>query len=91
MRAFTDPSVRKIVIVAGSQIGKTECELNCLAYLMDQDPGTVLFVHPTIEDAKKFSRLRVEPMVRDCRRLKRKVHNAERGGKQSKTVLGEPA
>ena len=89
MRAFTDPSVRKIVIVAGSQIGKTECELNCLAYLMDQDPGTVLFVHPTIEDAKKFSRLRVEPMIRDCKRLKRKVHNAERGGKQSKTVLGE--
>ena len=87
MRAFTDPSVRKIVIVAGSQIGKTECELNCLAYIMDQDPGTVLFVHPTIEDAKKFSRLRVEPMIRDCRRLKRKVHNAERGGKQSKTVL----
>ena len=87
MRAFTDPSVRKIVIVAGSQIGKTECELNCLAYIMDQDPGTVLFVHPTIEDAKKFSRLRVEPMIRDCRRLKRKVRNAERGGKQSKTVL----
>lgn len=87
MRAFTDPSVRKIVIVAGSQIGKTECELNCLAYIMDQDPGTVLFVHPTIEDAKKFSRLRVEPMIRDCKRLKRKVHNTERGGKQSKTVL----
>lgn len=87
MRAFTDPRVRKIAIVAGSQIGKTECELNCLAYIMDQDPGTVLFVHPTIEDAKKFSRLRVEPMIRDCKRLKRKVHNTERGGKQSKTVL----
>ena len=87
MRAFTDPRVRKIAIVAGSQIGKTECELNCLGYIMDQDPGTVLFVHPTIEDAKKFSRLRVEPMIRDCKRLKRKVHNTERGGKQSKTVL----
>ena len=87
MDAFTDPSVRRIVIVAGSQIGKTECELNCLAYIMDQDPGTVLFVQPTLEDAKKFSKLRVEPMVRDCPRLRRKVHNVERGQKGSKTVL----
>lgn len=87
MRAFTDPRVRKVVIVAGSQIGKTECELNCLAYLMDQDPGTVLFVHPTLEDAKKFSRLRVEPMIRDCPRLSRKVRDVERGGGQAKTVL----
>ena len=87
MDAFTDPAVRRIVIVAGSQIGKTECELNCLAYIMDQDPGTVLFVQPTLEDAKKFSKLRVEPMVRDCPRLRRKVHNVERGQKGSKTVL----
>ena len=36
MDAFTDPAVRKVVIVASSQVGKTECELNCLAYLMDQ-------------------------------------------------------
>lgn len=87
MDSFTDPRVRKVVIVAGSQIGKTECELNCLAYLIDQDPGTVLFIQPTLEDAKKFSRLRVEPMIRDCPRLRRKVHNLERGGKQAKTVL----
>ena len=87
MDSFTDPRVRRIVIVAGSQIGKTECELNCLAYLMDQDPGTVLFVQPTLEDAKKFSKLRVEPMIRDCPRLRRKVHDVERGQKGAKTVL----
>lgn len=87
MEAFTDPRVRKIVIVAGSQIGKTECELNCLAYIMDQDPGTVLFVQPTLEDAKKFSRLRVDPMIRDCPRLRRKVSDVDRGGKGTQTVL----
>lgn len=87
MRALSDARVRKVVIVAGSQIGKTECEMNFLGYLMDQDPGTVLFVHPTIEDAKKFSKLRVEPMIRDCLRLRRKVRSVERGAKSSKTVL----
>ena len=87
MAAFTDPKVRKVVMVAGSQIGKTEMELNCLAYLMDQDPGTVIFVHPTIEDAKKFSRLRISPMIRDCPRLRRKVHGVRDTKDVSKTVL----
>lgn len=87
MDAFSDPKVRKIVIVAGSQIGKTEMELNCLAYVMDQDPGTVIFVHPTIEDAKKFSRLRISPMLRDCPRLKAKVHGVRDTKDVSKTVL----
>lgn len=89
MAAFTDPKVRRIVIVASSQVGKTECELNCLAYLMDQDPGTVIFVHPTIEDARKFSRLRIAPMIRDCPRLRRKIEDEPSGNARSKTILNK--
>lgn len=89
MEAFTDPRVKRIVMVAGSQIGKTECELNCLAYLMDQDPGTVIFVHPTLEDARKFSRLRIAPMIRDCPRLKSKIEDEPSGGSKSKTILNK--
>lgn len=87
MDAFTDDRVRRIVMVAASQVGKTEFELNCLGYVIDQDPGTAIFVQPTLEDSKKFSRLRIDPMTRDSPRLKRKVHNVERGQKGSKTVL----
>lgn len=89
MRAFTDPKVRKVVIVAGSQIGKTEAELNCLGYIIDQDPGTVIFVHPTLDDARKFSRLRVAPMIRDTPRLKRKVEERASGKDTSKTILNK--
>ncbi|MBR1631190.1 MAG: phage terminase large subunit family protein [Paludibacteraceae bacterium] len=73
MAAFTDPKVRKEVMVAASQVGKSEFELNVIAYIIDQDPGSILYVHPTLEDARKFSRLRVSPMIRDCSRLKSKV------------------
>jgi len=73
MRAFTDPKVRKIVMVAASQVGKSELELNIIGYIIDQDPGSILFVQPTIDDAKKFSRMRVAPMIRDSKRLKSKV------------------
>ena len=77
MQAFTNPKIRKIVMVAASQVGKSELEINILAYIMDQDPGTVVYVHPTLDDAKKFSRLRIAPMIRDCSKLKKKVHDVK--------------
>ena len=77
MQAFTDPKVHKIVMVAASQVGKSELELNIIGYIIDQDPGSILYVHPTIDDARKFSRLRVAPMIRDSKPLKAKVHDVK--------------
>ena len=73
MDAFTDPKLNLIVMVASSQVGKSEFELNAIGYIMDQDPSSILYIHPTIDDAKKFSKLRVAPMIRDCKALKGKV------------------
>lgn len=75
MDAMTDPKVRNIVIVAASQVGKSEAEMNFIGYIIDQDPGSTMYIHPTIEDAKKFSKLRISPMIRDCRTIKKKVHD----------------
>ena len=49
MKAFTDPKIHKIVMVSASQIGKSELELNIIGYIIAQDPGSILYVHPTIE------------------------------------------
>ena len=68
----------RIVMVAASQVGKSELELNIIGYIIDQDPGSILYVHPTIDDARKFSRLRVAPMIRDSKPLKAKVHEEHR-------------
>lgn len=73
MDAFTDAKVKRIIMVAASQVGKSELEANIIAYIIDQDPGSILYVHPTLDDAKKFSRIRIAPMIRDCKRLKSKV------------------
>lgn len=73
MNAFTDPRVRRIVMVAASQVGKSELELNIIGYIIDEDPGSILFVHPTTIDAKEFSKLRIAPEIRDCPTLRRKV------------------
>lgn len=75
MDSFTDPKVHDIVMVSSSQIGKSEMEMNCLGYIIDQDPGSILYVHPTVDDARKFSRLRISPMIRDTPPLKKKVRD----------------
>lgn len=77
MEAFSDPKVREIAIVAGSQTGKSEVELNTIGYIIDQDPGSTLYVQPNLDDAKKFSRLRIAPMFRDSPRLKAKVSDVK--------------
>lgn len=65
MRAFTDDRVRDIVMVASSQVGKSELQLNILGYIATQDPGSILYIFPNLPEAKKFSRQRVSPMIRD--------------------------
>lgn len=73
MDAFTDPKVSHIVIWAASQVGKSEVMNNMIGYIIDQDPGSILFIQPTTIDAKDYSKLRIAPMIRDCPTLKKKV------------------
>ena len=77
MEAFTDPKIHEIAMVAASQVGKSELELNIIGYIIDQDPGSILFVQPTLDDARKFSRLRIAPMIRDSKVLREKVSDVK--------------
>lgn len=86
MDAFTDSRINRITIVASSQVGKTELELNMLGYVMDIDPGSVMFVMPTVDLGEDFSKRRVAAMIRDCKRLKSKVSDAK-GKDSNNTVL----
>lgn len=47
MDAFTDPKISRIVVVASSQVGKSEMLLNMIGYAIDNDPGGIMFVQPT--------------------------------------------
>lgn len=86
MKAFTDPRVKNIVMVASSQVGKSEFELNAIGYIIDQAPGSVMYVQPNLDAAKKFSRLRISPMIRDSKTLRDKVHNI-RSRSSGNTIL----
>ena len=73
LTSFTDPLVEHIVVVAASQVGKSEVINNMIGYCIDQDPGPILFVQPTIDDAKKYSEMRIAPMIRETKCLRNKI------------------
>lgn len=65
MDAFTDPKVNHIVMVAASQVGKSEFMNNAIGYIIDQDPGSILFIQPTTIDAKEYSKLCITTILQD--------------------------
>lgn len=86
MDSFTDDAVERIYVVASSQVGKTECENNIIGYIIDQDPGTIVFAHPKTELARNFAKRRIDPMLRDCAVLRGKVTERKKADGGSNTV-----
>lgn len=73
MDEFTNPLVHTIVLMVARQTLKTEVINNDLGFLIDQDPGPTLIVQFRDTDCKKFSKIRLAPMLRDTPCLKGKV------------------
>ena len=52
MRLFGHPLVRHLTMMCGSQLGKTEFLLNCLLWLIDNDPAPTITMLANIDAAK---------------------------------------
>lgn len=86
MDAFTDPKLHRLAVVASSQVGKTEMEMNMIGYMIDIDPGPAMFVLPTLDNGKDTSKRRIAPMIRDTKPLRKKVA-ASRSRDNDNTLL----
>jgi phage terminase large subunit GpA-like protein len=65
--------VEKVVFMKGSQIGGTEAGNNWIGYVIDQAPGPMLVVQPTVEMGKRWSKGRLAPLIEDTICLRGKV------------------
>lgn len=70
-----DPAQR-VVVMAGAQIGKTECGNNWIGYVIHHAPGPMLMVQPTVELAKRVSKQRLAPMIEATPVLRERVAEA---------------
>lgn len=73
MEALTDPDVDEVTFMAGSQVGKSEVQLNWLGYIADHDPGPTLYINGNRPLSQEFCRDRVKPMIDACGRLKARL------------------
>lgn len=84
MEAFTDRKVERIYVMSSSQVGKSELLNNCIGYAVDVDPGPMLFIHPTVEMARYYSKGRLDSMFEGTPVLKVKMKSTKSrsGGKE---------
>ena len=66
-------NVRETAFLKPAQVGGTEAELNVLGYCIHIMTGSIMLTYPTINAAKDFSKLRVQPMIDSTVILKDKV------------------
>lgn len=71
--AFNDPAVHEIVFMKSTQVGASEILNNIAGYIIDADPQPFMFVLPTVDVAKNYSKKRIAKMINTCAALKTKV------------------
>lgn len=81
--------VNEVVMVFGSQLGKSESLNNWVGYTMDVAPGPTLFVQPTIELAKRYSKMRIAPMIEATPSLRSKVRTPRERDSGNTVLLKE--
>jgi len=79
----------EIVLQFGTQLGKSESGLNWLGYCIDHDPGPMLLILPTVDIAKRFSKQRLSPMVRESPVLRAKIREARSRDSGNTTLVKE--
>jgi phage terminase large subunit GpA-like protein len=74
MDAISDPAILKVVVAKAAQVAYTDGIVNnTCGFYIDQDPGPILVVMPTLELAEAWSKDRLAPMLRDTPVLSVKV------------------
>ena len=61
--AISDIMVRRVVVMSGSQIGKTLIQQCAVGYYMSERPRPILFLQPNIGLCKDFVRFKLRPFI----------------------------
>lgn len=77
--SFTDPSVKEIVLMCSTQMVKSLFIQAITGYVIANDPLPIMIIQPKDDAAKKFSKRRIVPMLRDSPILANKVKESGAG------------
>lgn len=67
----------EIIFVKPSQVGATEAILNCIGWIIQQDPSPTMMVYPSDTLGDTIKKNRIDPMLFSTPTLKERYHEAE--------------
>lgn len=88
LRACADYRYRRVIIVMGAQMGKTEGLLNLIGCRLDDDPCPILYISPTQKQAESISRDRLTKMLVSTPALWDKVAKGQANKLSEKWISG---
>lgn len=80
---------QRVVLMASTQVGKTECGNNWVGSTIHQDPGPMMCVVPTQMLAKRWSKQRLDPMIEATPVLRSLIKPARARDSGNTTLLKE--
>ncbi|HSH98871.1 MAG: phage terminase large subunit family protein [Methylophilaceae bacterium] len=84
-----DNDYEDVVLICATQLLKSEAGLNWLGWIIEESPGPVMLVQATVNTGKRYSRMRVAPMIQASPSLRRKVHPAKSRDAANSTSMKE--
>lgn len=69
----TSSPIERIAFMKGAQVGATEAGLNVIGFWVHHAPGVILTVWPSIEQVRRNSRIRIDPLIEGTPALRAKI------------------
>lgn len=85
--AIDNPSIRKIVLMKGSQLGMSEASLIIAAYYISHKPCPMMLIQPTLRMAGDFSKDRLIPRLKETPATKSKCDFSHLGGSSNLHIV----
>lgn len=81
-----DHPARRVTARWAAQLGKSTAIENWFCYTVDQAPGSMMIVLPTLEEATKFNRVKLQPTIEASPRIAHKVRPVSSRDEQGSTT-----
>jgi phage terminase large subunit GpA-like protein len=65
LQKMCDEETRRVVLMTGAQVGKTQAECVAMAYRLLFEPSPMMLVMPAKEEAQEYSETRLKPTLTD--------------------------
>lgn len=80
-----DHPARRVTCRWAAQLGKSTAIENWFCFIVDQAPGPMMIVLPTLEEATKFNRVKLQPTIEASPRIRHKVKPVNSRDEQGST------